>query len=467
MKIVCFSINPLFQDHVTGGASKHLVNLCHFLEEEGHEVVVLCAEADTNQQPFMLGKHIQVKPELPFHLPFPQPYQIAPGDLALICESVARELATADRFYIHDGELLLPFLYSKIPTISSFRDNYYPESILGSFLTQADAIIAVSDYSAKVLKASAGRVIPDLTDRIHTVLNGIDTSLYQFVDPTSIFQRFGLDSEVNQIILHPHRPEDGKGLFETILVVEKLVKDYGFTRIRVLVPDWLEEMNGAMEDKFHEQINAELQRRGLGELFIFHPWLRQEEMPLFYSAASLTLCLGNLVEAFGNAAYESLACGTPSIVARVGVHRTQLPDALIEKVDFGDVDSAAQLAADILQNHTQVQGERLQRILNYFPIEKQLKTYSEIITSGQKLPPLQSKPLIITPDTHFQLAPWCYLSSKGVYHDYRAQYFSIPELETWLSNFDQISLKVMVKSKVTWENLRQWYQMGILIPVMG
>jgi len=241
LKIVCFSINPLFPDHVTGGASKHLVNLCQYLEEEGQEVVVLCARADTNQQPFMLGKHIQVRPELPFHLPFPQPYHLAPGDLALICESIAHELKNADRFYIHDGELLLPFLYSKIPTISSFRDNYYPESILGSFLTQADAIIAVSDYSAKVLKASAGRVIPDLTDRIHTVLNGIDTSLYHFVDPISVFQRFGLDPEVNQIILHPHRPETGKGLFETILVVEKLVKDYGFTDIRVLVPEWLEE----------------------------------------------------------------------------------------------------------------------------------------------------------------------------------------------------------------------------------
>jgi len=92
LKIIGFSINPLFPDRVTGGASKHLMNVCRYLEEHGHEVVVLCARADASQEPFTFGEHIQVKPELPFHLPFPQPYAIPPGDLALIAEVVAREL---------------------------------------------------------------------------------------------------------------------------------------------------------------------------------------------------------------------------------------------------------------------------------------------------------------------------------------------------------------------------------------
>ena len=465
MKIVCFSINPIFINQVTGGASKHFMNICQYLEQQGHEVVVLCAQADSNHKSFTFGSNIHVKPELPFHLPFPQPYQLPPGDLALICELIAEELNTADRFYMHDGELLLPFLYNDVPTVSSFRDNHYPESILGSFLTQADAVIAVSDFSAEVIKASAGRVLPELKKRIHTVLNGIDTQLYHAVDPTPVFQRYALDPAVHQIILHPHRPEAGKGLMQTILVVEKLVKIYGFKHVRVLVPQWLGEMNGQSESEFHAQISAELQRRGLEGHFIFHPWLSQEEMPEYYSAASLTLCLGNVVEAFGNVAYESLACGTPSIVAKVGVHRSQLPDTLIDKVEYGDVDAAAQIAATILREHTRVRGERLEQILNYFSLEHQLEAYAQIITQAEKLPQLESKTITISPETKFHLAPWCYLATRGIFHDYHAKYYPIPKLEAWLAESDTLSFTEKGGRSILWDEMQQWYRMGILVPL--
>jgi len=465
LKIVCFSINPIFSNQVTGGASKHFMNICQTLEQHGHEVIVLCAQADANHKPFTFGRNIQVKPELPFHIPFPQPYQLPPGDLALICEMVAQELKTADRFYMHDGELLLPFLYQRVPTVSSFRDNYYPESILGTFLTQADAIIAVSDFSAEVIKASAGRVIPELKKRIHTIPNGIDTQLYHAVDPTLVFHRYALNPSIHQIILHPHRPEAGKGLMQTILVVEKLVKTYGFTHVRVLVPQWLGEMNGQLESEFHTQISAELQSRGLEEHFIFHPWLSQKEMPAYYSAARLTLCLGNQVEAFGNVAYESLACGTPSIVAKVGVHRSQLPDMLIDKVEYGDVDAAAQIAATILREHTRVRGERLEQILKYFSLEHQLEAYAQIITQAEILPKMEEKTLEISLETRFQLAPWCYLSSRGIFHDYHANYYRIPELESWLSEINTVRFTEKRGHSISWDEMLQWYRMGIIVPL--
>ena len=467
MKIVCFSINPLFPDRVTGGASKHLMAICRYLEQQGHVVSVLCARADANQKPFTFGQHIQVKPELPFHLPFPQPYAVSPGDMAYIAEVVARELKTADRFYVHDGELLLPFLYQDVPTVTSFRDNFYPESILGSFLTQADAIIAVSDFSAQVIKASAGRVFPQLTSRIHTVLNGIDTQVFHPADPEPILRRFGLDAAIHPVILHPHRPEAGKGLLQTILVAEKLVKDYGFTQLRVLVPEWLGEMNGQQETEFHAQISTELHNRGLEDTFIFHPWLKQDEMSAYYSAGSLTLCLGNLVEAFGNVAYESLACGTPSLVAKVGVHRSQLPDALIDKVDYGDVDAAAEVAARILRNRTRVTEERLQQTLSFFSLDQQLASYAEIIESAQKLPALKSHPVVISPKTRFRLAPWCYLSKRGIFHDYHAKYYQIPQLEEWLAENAEISFSSKGSRLISWEELLHWYQMGILVPLAG
>jgi hypothetical protein len=76
VRIVCFSINPVFPDRITGGASKHLMRLIAYLAEKGHKVVLLAAEAVGGQEAFRLGENIQVKPILPFHLPFPQPYLV-------------------------------------------------------------------------------------------------------------------------------------------------------------------------------------------------------------------------------------------------------------------------------------------------------------------------------------------------------------------------------------------------------
>ncbi|NLI44226.1 MAG: glycosyltransferase family 4 protein [Chloroflexi bacterium] len=465
MKIVCFSINPVFPDRITGGASKHLMRLVQYLAGQGHQVVLLAAEAVGGQEVFALGERILVKPVLPFHLPFPQPYLIAPGDLARLCELIAEELRSADRFYIHDGELLLPFLYSDVPTVISFRDNFYPESILGSFINQADEIIAVSNFSAAALRASAGRVLPEIANRIHTVLNGIDPEIFFPTDPSPIFHRFGLDPEKHRIILHPHRPEPGKGLLETIQVVEILVRDFGIEGIRVLVPQWLELMNGEAESEFHRLITAELSRRGLTENFIFHDWLSQSDMAAYYSAGEVTLCLGNMVEAFGNVAYESLVCGTPSIAARVGVHRSQLPDELIDKVDYGDARAAAAAAAQILMKRSRVEGERLERIREAFSLSRQLQSYARIISEAKKRKPPISEPLSIDENTRFALAPWCYLSEKGFFQDYHARYYDIPSLKELLSLSSVITPETRAYCGVQLELAVAWYQLGIIIPI--
>ena len=88
MKIIVFSINPIFPDVVTGGASKHLYHIARSLGEEGHVVKVLCAQSRTDSTRFEWAENVQVLPILPFHLPFPQPYAISGADLGLIVERV-------------------------------------------------------------------------------------------------------------------------------------------------------------------------------------------------------------------------------------------------------------------------------------------------------------------------------------------------------------------------------------------
>ncbi len=55
MKIVMFSINPLYPDKVTGGASKHLYHIARHLGELGHQVEIVCAQSVEPPGAFCLG----------------------------------------------------------------------------------------------------------------------------------------------------------------------------------------------------------------------------------------------------------------------------------------------------------------------------------------------------------------------------------------------------------------------------
>lgn len=422
MNIVVFSINPIFPDLVTGGASKQLYHVVRELGQQGHKVLILCAQATQPPQDFFWAENVRVSQNLPFHMPFPQPYAISGADLGLIVERVAKHLVSADRFYIHDGEFLVPDVYANIPTVTSFRDNVYPESVLGSFIGKADEIICVSGYSAAVITSTAGQFIPGLNERIHQVNNGIDFDMFKPVNPDQLSEILGLNPQIDTILLHPHRPEPGKGLPETIQVVEQLVHRYGRSRIKVLVPEWIDTMVAGEESAFYQKMNALMDELNVREHFVFIPWMAQDQMPALYSLGQATLCLGNFVEAFGNVAYESLACGTPSVVAQVGVHRTMLPDNLIDKVNFGDIDSAVARVLAILDGNLKDQKAVLEYLKSNMDIYRQVSSYSQIITCCEKRDPLIFSAPRHTVDQPYTLAPWCYVDGERIYHDFHMHY---------------------------------------------
>jgi glycosyltransferase involved in cell wall biosynthesis len=465
MKIVMFSINPVFPDVVTGGASKHLFTIARHLGAQGHDVEILCARPNDELAPFIWVDGVRVLPVLPFHLPFPQPYAIGGGDLALIVHKVSQALETADRFYIHDGELLLPDLYSQIPTVTSFRDNIYPESVLGSFIGKSDDLICVSPFSADVILSTAGQFYPGLRDRLHQVNNGIDFDLFKPVPSTELRQRLGLSVEDGPILLHPHRPEPGKGLPETIRLAERLVHEKAYRRLKVLVPEWIGSMVSAGESDFYREMMDLMTQLEIREHFHFIPWIAPKEMPVLYSLGDLTLCLGDIVEAFGNVAYESLACGTPSLVARVGVHRTLLPDDLINKVPFSDLNQAVEIADAILCGGEGVQPETLTYLHQAMDFETQVDAYTDIITSAEKKAPLAFKAQTPDQDTVYKLAPWCDLAGDRVFHDYRGRFEPVENMAKMFKDGQTCSYgqaKVKGISRVTWD---AWIEKTYIVPV--
>lgn len=467
MKIVGFSINPLFEDRVIGGSAKHQQNVLTRLGELGHQVTVLCT-AHPDTRPFRWHDNVEVLPLLPFKQPFPQPYEIPAYSLAEIIQTVGEHLAGADRFYMHDGELLIPYIYRGVPTVISLRDNVYPETILGSFLFAADKLIAIAEYSRQVYLHTAGRFLPELAERSITINNGLDFNRFRPGEAgREIRELVGVDLAGRFVVLHPHRPEPNKGLAQTLAVAELLVRRYGCAELLVLVPRWAEEKLSPEVRAFYDSFEAELAARGLREHFAFHPWVPQRLMPDYYRLGQLTLALGSFVEAFGNVPYESLACGTPAIVARVATHRSLLPDELIPKVHYDDNEAAAAAAAAIWREGQGTPPATMAYLRRHFDIEAQLQAYAEAILGARAVGPAPTRVRPIGPQTRYLLPPWCYTWGDGmIFHDFLARHERMPELSALVAahpeGFDAAQAAAL---GVSAEDLARWRREGYLTPV--
>jgi glycosyltransferase involved in cell wall biosynthesis len=467
MKIVGFSINPLFEDRVIGGSAKHQRNILVRLGELGHQVSVLCT-AHPDSRPFRWHDNVEVLPLLPFKQPFPQPYEIPAYSLAEIIQTVGDHLAGADRFYMHDGELLAPFIYRGVPTVISLRDNVYPETILGSFLFAADRLIAIAEYSRQVYLHTAGRFLPELAERSLTINNGLDFSLFRPGEAgREIRELVGADLAGRFVVLHPHRPEPSKGLAQTLAVAELLVRRHGCAELLVLVPRWAEEKLSPEVRAFYDAFEAELAARGLREHFALHPWVPQRLMPDYYRLGKLTLVLGSFVEAFGNVAYESLACGVPAVVARVATHRSLLPDELLDKVHYDDNEAAAAAAAAIWRAGRGTPPATMAYLRRHFEIEDQLQAYADTILGARAVGPAPTKVKPLGPQTRHVLPPWCYAWGDGmVFHDFRARHEPMPELSALVAAYPEgFDTAQAAEYGVPAEALAEWRRDGYLAPV--
>jgi glycosyltransferase involved in cell wall biosynthesis len=468
MHILMFSITPLFPSHDLGGAQKHLRSIARHLGALGHTVVILStARADTPRE-FMWHERVTVRPILGFRQPFPGPYDVPAYQLAEIVQDVAEHLDEADVFYIHDGEFLFPPVYAVRPTVVSLRDNVYPETVQGGFGFRGHRLILISQYARDFFIATAGRFYPALADRTVIIRNGIDWSRFRPTPPGRILDLLGFDPAPYRLVLHPHRPEETKGLWQTIEVADRLINREGMTDIRVCVPEWLGTEADAGVTAFYARARALIEARGLTPYFRFHPWVPAELLQEYFSLGAVTLALGNFVESFGNAVYESLGCGTPVVVARISSHRELLPEGYVDKVDFNDHDDAAERAAAIVREGRRTPAHTLEYLHAHYSVETQLARYVEVITGAQMAEPMQYTPHRLTDSTRYRLAPWCYRARAGIYHDYRYDYLDDTRLTGLIDAFPAgFSTRDAATHAIDAAQMEAWRRSGYLVPVVG
>lgn len=443
-----------------GGAQKQLKKVAIYLAEQGHRVTLLCTWRSDAREPFQWHENARIIPIYHFKQPFPEPYDVPPYLVAQAIQDTANYLAQADVFYSHDGGLIFPYITQNIPSVVSLRSVRFSETIQSGFLFQGDTLIVPSEHTANVWRHTAGRFFPEMHKRIQVIHNGLDFSVYRPTDSTELAARLGVDPERHAIVLYPHRPEENKGIHHAIAVSRMLMVDHGLNNLRLLIPRWIDTGLSADVRAFYDSLLDEIRRAGLTEHVVFHEWISDTDMPAYYNLGGVTLAIGNYVETFGNTPYESLACGTPIVAARVAAYRDMLPSEFMVDYDDGPVE-AAELAAQILKARTRTSAPILEWLHTNFAQDDMVGRYADIILNARKQSPLVYRPTLFSDATQFVLAPWCYVAENGmVYHDFRGQ---------WLSTSRNLAL--LMRTPVTMQDgtpgqVEALYRAGYLVPLM-
>lgn len=429
MRIATISLGPLFPHHAHGGSERTLQTVLTYLGSLGHQCTAYCTRRDDNSGPFYLGPNVQVKPVLRFKQIFPEPYYTAPYNLTNIILTLSEAIETHDVLYIHEGELSFHFLYANIPTIIAFQDFVYPDTLANAFSFSRDRLVVNSKYVGRCVESVFSSFRPLNSNTLSVIPNGFDTNWFKPQNPQRLSAKLGL-AEESIPILYPHRPDPRKGIYESIAAIhalKSLIPHDIFKRIKLLIPIWMDSEiapnNPHIYQTIYKEITAYARDIGLNDLIHFHDWLPIQDMPEYYSLGKATLCIGNFIEAFGNVSVESELCGTPAILSRVAAQRYILPEELVSKVNYKDIDAVAHILKEILlnarNNHKDVQNY----VETYYSQKQMTKGYANTILNAKLSQPLpeiykfhwSSNDLISIP-------PWCSITSSGYYNDYHYDY---------------------------------------------
>jgi len=470
MKILVFSLGPVFKNNVHGGSQKVLRELSILLSRRGHKITILCTKRRDNFKEFSLYNNVRVKPILPFKQTFPVPYLTSPNNLLQISIMLFGEIKKHDILYIHDGGLNLEYLKNIIPTVVSLRDYFYPETLLGAFNFNESELIVNSTHTYNSLLNTVGIFKSEIIDRVHLVMNGYDSNRLSKKRNLSRIKSFlGVGNKLNEnkIICFPHRPDPAKGIFESLEIMKKLLLVY--PNAKLLVPRYIDLKVSKEPEQIYTDIGRYIKQNKLIDKVILHEWVPYDLMPEYYSLSDVTLCVGNFVESFSNVAVESLLCGTPVIASKVATFRSMPVAKFINQVDYGNLELATKEILKLIKNdkNNQVTITARNFIKKNLSLDKMCDQYENIFKNAKIRKTLKVKMDIkLKNNTFLNISPWCHISDRNgrIYDDYQKSYFYFPRLVSFFKNSKlPVSIKSFTKNGFSSKEVLNFISKGVLI----
>ncbi len=195
-------------------------------------------------------------------------------------------------------------LGSDIHVRSGFNASMTRRTIAG-----ADALLTVSE----AMRQTAIADFAARPDRVHTIVNGFNTSVFRPGDQAAARAEFGIAPD-DRLIVYVGRFVEAKGLNELITAFEALARQDGRVRLAFIG-------DGVMKERLMERVrSADVAGR------ILVPGGMPPEQVARWICASDLLTLPSWSEGYPNVVVEALACGRPVVATDVGGTREILGD---------------------------------------------------------------------------------------------------------------------------------------------
>ncbi|MBI2966042.1 MAG: glycosyltransferase family 4 protein [Chloroflexi bacterium] len=457
------SVAPLFKDAVHGGSQRALTLVAQALARVGHRVRIVCSERAENRGGFELRDGVTVEPVLRLRGFFPDPYEVPPHQIADTARNLKPLVEWADRIYLHaDIFHFRSLVPPAVPIIRSFHDFHYETALVSAFGYGADLTIVPSDYLRRCIQATVGESGLRALEPVEVIPNGIDLDVYRSDGPREPSGAApGRPGEI--VLLHPHRPDPRKGIEQALHVVQALRKRQPRRPVRLLVPRHVDAPSDAGVAAYYADVERRAREMEVADSIEFHPWFGEQGMPPLYRFSDVTLCLGSFIESFGLTVYESLACGTPVVAARVGALREAPDFADLHRVEYGDIAAATDAVIEAGRGMRDPEGAR-KLLERRYSLGAMGSAYVDAIeganasgTGGGVSSTAGAAP--------YRLAPWCHVAGTRIYNDYAYRHLEMPELGRALSSRREPgwALSTLVEQGVSHAELEEALTTGVLI----
>lgn len=337
-----------------GGVETHLSLLCPELVRMGHEVALLTGTVDNSPEKEIWNGISIWRHDL---MDLNGIQSINAGGLLQRAIEVFKEFidiyqpeiihAHNLHYFFLEHALGLKYVCERngIPIVMTAHNVWYDDigKIFSRFI-KWDRVIAVSKFVKNALIKQGVD-----SHEIDVVYHGIDLNKYDInIVQDAIFDRYPI-LQNKTIVFHPARMSKEKGTHISIKAA-RLIKQRFKDTILVLsgssmILDW-----NFRREKSMDFFKTLIIKEGMTKSILIDTF-RDEDMPLIYKAAEVTMSPTILDEAFGITMLESLAMGTPMVVSRSGGMPEVIKDGFNGFiVDKNDPIALAERCIEILSN---------------------------------------------------------------------------------------------------------------------